>query len=105
MRPFSVLLVMCGLGLAPAATAGQACVGLQCLQTQNCPANSPTSISGVVYAPNGTDPLPNVTVYIPNAPVAAFTPGVSCPPGCVFSSRPVPAIRLRPSAGTGLLLK
>jgi hypothetical protein len=32
-----------------------------------------------VYAPNGTDPLPNVTVYIPNAPVSAFTPGVSCP--------------------------
>jgi hypothetical protein len=33
----------------------------------------------VVYAPNGTDPLPNVTVYVPNAPVDAFTPGVSCP--------------------------
>jgi hypothetical protein len=33
----------------------------------------------VVYAPNGTDPLPNVTVYIPNAPVDAFPAEVSCP--------------------------
>jgi len=32
-----------------------------------------------VYAPNGTDPLPNVTVYVPNAPVDAFPAGVSCP--------------------------
>jgi hypothetical protein len=33
----------------------------------------------VVYAPNGTDPLPNVTVYVPNDTVQPFTPGVSCP--------------------------
>jgi hypothetical protein len=69
---------MFGLGLAPAAATGQTCVGLQC-QQQTCSGNTTTSISGVVYAPNGTDPLPNVTVYIPNAPVAAFSPGVSCP--------------------------
>jgi hypothetical protein len=69
---------MFGLGLAPAAAVGQTCVGLQC-QQQTCPGNTSTSISGVVYAPNGTDPLPNVTVYIPNAPVAQFTAGVSCP--------------------------
>jgi hypothetical protein len=50
-----------------------------CLQQTTCPAGQTTSISGVVYAPNGTDPLPDVLVYIPNAPVAAFTPGVSCP--------------------------
>jgi hypothetical protein len=44
-----------------------------------CANNGTTTITGTVYAPNGTDPLPNVTVYIPSAPVAAFTPGVSCP--------------------------
>jgi hypothetical protein len=32
-----------------------------------------------VYAPNGTDPLPNVTVYIPNDTVVPFPAGVSCP--------------------------
>jgi hypothetical protein len=36
-------------------------------------------VSGVVYAPNGTDPLPNVTVYVPNDTVQAFPAGVSCP--------------------------
>jgi len=50
-----------------------------CLQQVACPAGQTTSITGTVYAPNGVDPLPNVVVYIPNAPVAAFTPGVSCP--------------------------
>src|ERR1035441_9405918 len=69
---------MFGLGLAPAAATGQACVGLQC-QQQTCPGNTTTSISGVVYAPNGTDPLPNVTVYIPTTTVAPFTAGGSCP--------------------------
>lgn len=46
---------------------------------QSCPAGSTTSISGVVYAPNGTDPLPNVLVYIPTTTVPAFDAGVSCP--------------------------
>jgi hypothetical protein len=64
-------------------TAGQcgipaSCTGL-CLQQQTCsnPAVT-TTITGIVYAPNGVDPLPNVLVYIPNAPVQAFTPGVAC---------------------------
>ena len=39
-----------------------------------------TTITGTVYAPNGVDPLPNVLVYIPNAPVLPFTPGVACEP-------------------------
>ena len=49
------------------------------MQQVSCPGTTTTTITGFIYAPNGTDPLPNVTVYIPNAPVAAFTPGVSCP--------------------------
>jgi hypothetical protein len=53
-------------------------VGGQAL-AQTCSGSQTTSISGTVYAPNGTDPLPNVTVYIPTATVAPFTPGVSCP--------------------------
>ncbi len=72
---FAVLAVF--LGLSPSVLA-QACVGLACQQV-SCPAGGTTSITGTVYAPNGTDPLPNVLVYIPNAPVDAFTPGVSCP--------------------------
>jgi hypothetical protein len=71
------VLIVVAAALGPQAAA-QTCTGL-CLQQTTCPAGQTTSISGVVYAPNGTDPLPDVLVYIPNAPVAAFTPGVSCP--------------------------
>src|SRR5262245_41120280 len=38
----------------------------------------PTSISGKVFAPNGTLPLYNVTVYIPQTLPGPFTDGVSC---------------------------
>jgi hypothetical protein len=37
-----------------------------------------TTVSGKVYAPNGVDPLPGVLVYVPNAPVPAFSAGASC---------------------------
>lgn len=54
-----VLLAFCGVACA------QTCTGT-------------ATITGVVYAPNGTDPLPDVTVYIPNAPVLPFPAGVTC---------------------------
>lgn len=79
MPQYSGLLISAVMAASVASSAlGQSCTGLTC-QQQTCSGNQTTSISGVVYAPNGTDPLPNVTVYVPNAPVAAFTPGVSCP--------------------------
>jgi hypothetical protein len=70
-----LIIVLLGFG---ANAVGQTCTGL-CLQQVTCSGSATTSITGTVYAPNGTDPLPNVTVYIPNAPVDPFTPGVSCP--------------------------
>ncbi|HVV88723.1 MAG TPA: hypothetical protein VHE35_37015 [Kofleriaceae bacterium] len=54
-----------------------ACVGLQCQQVQ-CPMGMTTSLSGTVYAPNGTLPLYNAIVYVPNGPVDAFIPGAQC---------------------------
>ncbi len=65
------------------------CTGL-CTQQVTCPNGGTTSISGVIYTPNGTDPLPNVLVYIPNAAVDKFTAGVSCPvPGTPPSGSPL----------------
>jgi hypothetical protein len=77
--PILLLFLTLGLGMPLSAqTTPPVCTGL-CLQQITCSGNATTSITGVVYAPNGTDPLPNVTVYIPNDVVEPFTPGVSCP--------------------------
>jgi hypothetical protein len=79
MRSRSALLIVLVFALLGfgAHAAAQTCIGSSCQVT--CPGNGTTSVSGTVYAPNGTDPLPNVTVYIPTTAVAAFTLGVSCP--------------------------
>lgn len=69
------LLLTAGFSLS---AYGQNCTAGGACQV-SCSGTSTTSISGVVYAPNGTDPLPNVTVYVPSTTVDAFTAGVSCP--------------------------
>lgn len=53
------------------------CRGLEC-QVQGCAAGTDTTITGKVYAPNGTLALYNVVVYVPNDPVPVFTDGASC---------------------------
>ena len=56
-----------------------ACVGLQCNVVNCTPLNKPaTSISGTVYAPNGTLPLYGVNVYIPNTDPGPLPDGAQC---------------------------
>lgn len=74
------------------SAGAQACAGPNCLDQQQiaCPGGGTTTITGTVFAPNGTDPLPNIMVFVPNAPVAAFTPGVACElPGTLPSGQPL----------------
>lgn len=47
------------------------CTNLECAQVV-CPGNGATTVSGIVYMPNGTLPLPNVEIYVPNSTPAAL---------------------------------
>jgi hypothetical protein len=56
-----------------------ACTGLQCNVVDCAKMNMPsTSISGTVYAPNGTLPLYGVTVYVPNSDPGPLADGAVC---------------------------
>jgi hypothetical protein len=44
----------------------------------DCPSGGTTSLSGTVYAPEGTIPLSGITVYVPNSPVPPFPNQLAC---------------------------
>lgn len=53
------------------------CSGIACKQVQ-CSGGSTTSISGTVFAPNGTLPIYGATVYVPQSDVGPITSGATC---------------------------
>ena len=76
-RPSVTTFVLASLFAAAATASAQPCTGL-CTQQVTCPNGGTTSITGKVFAPNGSDPLPNVLVYVPNGPVQPFPSTVTC---------------------------
>lgn len=72
-----------------ASDAKQPCVGLECRRSA-CGGATKTTLTGKVYDPSGTVPLYNALVYVPNAPVDPFTPGIVCDRcGTVPSGKPI----------------
>jgi hypothetical protein len=79
-----------GSVLVPRGDAGK-CVNLQC-QQHSCQGGGATTISGKVYDPAGNNPLYNVVVYVPNAPVSPLAKGASCDScSSLFSGSPIAA--------------
>ncbi len=76
--PYGILGGGSGSG-SDGSQAPPPCVNL-CKQQVACPNGGTTTLSGTVFAPEQTNPDPvyNAIVYVPNAPVQPFTPGVSC---------------------------
>jgi hypothetical protein len=67
-----------GFGFQDAGSeASRPCVGLECQQVA-CSGGGTTSLSGKVLAPEGTVPLYNAIVYVPNSTPEPFKQGVVC---------------------------
>jgi hypothetical protein len=78
-----------GFGGLPDGGDPAACKGIAC-NVVACPGGGHTSVSGTVYAPNGSDPLYNVILYVPNAQLSPFPKGVSCDKcGAITSGEPI----------------
>ncbi len=74
-------------GLTLSQADGSTCQNLQCQQVGCVEAGVLTTITGrVVGGTNGTfgnpDPVPDVLVYVPNAPLSPFAAGVQCDTTC-----------------------
>ncbi len=82
----ALLLAACGshhghgnVDAGDAAPAPDACTTLSCFQYDCAPKGlPPTSVSGTVYAPNGTLPLYGVTVYVPANDPGPLQDGAVC---------------------------
>jgi hypothetical protein len=61
-------------GACYAGATGSSC------SVQSCPAGQTTTVTGVVYMPNGLDPLPGALIYIPSTQPTAIPAGVECLP-------------------------
>lgn len=61
----------------PAGQTPDICQGIEC-DVVACPPGAETTVSGVVYAPNGTLPLSGATVYVANGSPPDLHAGASC---------------------------
>ncbi len=79
-----------GFGAVDAGPPPPPCENLACKQV-DCGGGATTSVSGTVWDPAGKNPLYNVVVYVPNAPVDPIRHGPVCDScgGAPVSGRPL----------------
>ncbi len=77
-----------GFGDSGTEDAAPPCVGLECQQVV-CAGGGSTTVSGTVFAPEGTVPLYNAIVYVPNSKPEPFTSGVTCEQCSAITGSPV----------------
>jgi hypothetical protein len=65
-----------------------ACVGLEC-QQKACSGGGDTTVTGTVFAPNGTLPLYNAIVYVPNSEPDPVVRGATCDQCGAVTGNPV----------------
>jgi len=71
------------------ASESTSCAELKC-QVHACPGGGSTTISGVVYDPAAKNPLYDIVVYVPNAPLAPLARGASCAScSALYSGEPI----------------
>ncbi len=68
--------------------AAPPCVGLKCQQV-SCGGGAKTTVTGTVYDPAGKNPVYNVIVYVPNAPLDPIKHGATCESCAGVSGKPV----------------
>jgi hypothetical protein len=76
------------LGIGDGREAAAPCTGLQCKQT-TCSGGLQTTVTGTVFAPNGTLPLYNAIVYVPNAKPDPLPQGATCDPCGAVTGSPI----------------
>jgi hypothetical protein len=92
-------------GFGDSSSDVKVCTNLECKIASCSGASQDTTVTGTVYAPNGTLPLYNAIVYVPNGETQPFTKGVTCDQcGSVASGSPV-SITLTDSSGNFKLEK
>ncbi len=77
-----------GVGGFGDGDAGAPCEGLRCQQAA-CSGGKQTTLTGIVYAPNGTLPLFNVIVYVPSSKPAPLAKGATCDKCGVVTGDPI----------------
>ncbi|HWL84834.1 MAG TPA: carboxypeptidase regulatory-like domain-containing protein, partial [Polyangiaceae bacterium] len=65
-------------GLGDGSTGSVPCTTGLCVYRKSCANGGDTTLSGVAYDPAGKNPLYDVFVYVPNAPLADIPTGPSC---------------------------